>query len=132
MPSLFPPKRPIPNKYALFPYSSGESTPRIASGAFGSSYSACRFSALASMADRSSAKPAIAATVATTVGSYISPAVYSAVGLDPREAARAARTSPHRREVLRTAGERLTDRFLELGIIGGPSKQVWRRVGLLG
>jgi hypothetical protein len=73
----------------------------------------------------------IAATVAVTVGSYISPAVYGAVGLDPREAARAARTSPHRREVLRTTGERLTDRFLELGIIGGPSRRVWRRMGLL-
>ena len=73
----------------------------------------------------------IAQSVAVTVGSYLHPDVYAAVGLDPQEAVQAVRASAHRREVMRRAAERLTGRFVELGIIGGTSSRTWRRLGLL-
>jgi hypothetical protein len=61
----------------------------------------------------------------------VHPDAYRAVGLDAREAAQAARTSPARRETLAWAASRLTEFFTEVGLIGGPSRVVWRRSGLL-
>lgn len=73
----------------------------------------------------------IAQSVAVTVGSYLHPDVYTAVGLDARTAVLAVRASAHRKQVMRKAAEKLTGRFLDLGIIGGPSRRTWRRLGLL-
>jgi para-aminobenzoate N-oxygenase AurF len=63
--------------------------------------------------------------------SLISPQVYASVGLDPRQAAEEARTSPHRQEVMRQSAKRLMDFFQEIGLIRGPSRPLWRASGLL-
>ncbi|SEO97554.1 AurF N-oxygenase family protein [Actinacidiphila rubida] len=64
--------------------------------------------------------------------SLISPQVYTAVGLDPRQAVEAARTSPHRQDVVRQAAKRLMDFFEEIGMFRGPSRRLWSASGLLG
>lgn len=61
----------------------------------------------------------------------VHPEAYRAVGLDPREAMHAARTSPVRRESLAWCASRLTEFFSDVGLIGGPTRRVWRRAGLL-
>jgi hypothetical protein len=61
----------------------------------------------------------------------ISPRVYASVGLDPAEAVAAARTSPHRQDVMRQAAKRLMDFFEEVGMFHGPAKRLWRASGLL-
>ncbi|MBD0736414.1 AurF N-oxygenase family protein [Streptomyces sp. CBMA29] len=68
----------------------------------------------------------------TIARSLISPEVYASVGLDPVQAAEAARTSPHRREVMRQSAKRLMDFLDEIGLIKGPSRKLWRSSGLLG
>ncbi|MFF7156221.1 diiron oxygenase [Streptomyces sp. NPDC008139] len=68
----------------------------------------------------------------TIARSLISPQVYASVGLDPVQAAEAARTSPHRREVMRQSAKRLMDFLDEIGLIKGPSRKLWRSSGLLG
>jgi hypothetical protein len=68
----------------------------------------------------------------TIARSLIGPKVYASVGLDPAEAAEAARTSPHRREVMRQSAKRLMDFLDETGLIEGPSRRLWRSSGLLG
>ncbi len=61
----------------------------------------------------------------------VDPRVYAAVGLDPAEAVRAAARNPARR----AAGYRLTRRLVrvltEAGLIGGPTRRLWEREGLV-
>jgi hypothetical protein len=64
--------------------------------------------------------------------SLISPKVYASVGLDPANAAELARTSPHRRDVMRQAAARLMDFLDEIGLLRGPALPLWRASGLLG
>lgn len=59
------------------------------------------------------------------------PAVYRAVGLDPRTAYRTAKTSPHRQATLRWAFRRATGFLSDIGMIEGPSARVWNRTGML-
>jgi hypothetical protein len=61
----------------------------------------------------------------------ISPRVYASVGLDPAQAVAAARTSPHRREVMTQSAKRLMDFLAEIGLVRGPSRRMWRASGLL-
>ncbi|WNI17962.1 AurF N-oxygenase family protein [Actinacidiphila sp. ITFR-21] len=63
--------------------------------------------------------------------SLISPRVYAAVGLDPVRAVEVARTSAHRREIMRKSARRLMDFFDEVGLLHGPSRRLWRSSGLL-
>lgn len=63
--------------------------------------------------------------------SLVGPEVYTSVGLDPVRAVEAARTSPHRREVMRQSAKRLMDFFDEIGLLRGPSLRLWRASGLL-
>jgi hypothetical protein len=63
--------------------------------------------------------------------SLISPRVYAAVGLDPAEAVTAARTSPHRRDILLRSAARLTGFLSEIGLLQGPGRRLWRSSGLL-
>ena len=62
----------------------------------------------------------------------VHPDAYAAVGLDPRQAHRAALASPTRRESLRWASARLVRLFAELGLLGGPGLVLWRRSGMIG
>lgn len=73
---------------------------------------------------------AIAAKV--IVSRLIHPDVYAAVGLDPRDARKAAASNPHRRETLRWAGARLLGYLDSVGFTAGLARPVWKASGLLG
>jgi P-aminobenzoate N-oxygenase AurF len=62
----------------------------------------------------------------------VNPQVYAAVGLDPKDAKRAAFTNPHYRGTLAWMGERVTGFLEEQGLIGPRERKVWRRSLLLG
>ena len=62
----------------------------------------------------------------------ISSDVYRAVGLDPRQARRAALANPYHRETLRYGGEKVVAFLSEAGLIGRPGRFWWRRSFLLG
>ncbi len=62
----------------------------------------------------------------------ISPEVYESVGLDPRQARRAALANPHYHESLRYGGEKLVAFLSDAGLIGRPGRRLWRKAFLLG
>jgi len=58
---------------------------------------------------------------------FTNPTPYRRVGLDPREARRAARRSPHRHEV-QIAGFAPLAAFLEeVGLMGRIARRMWKR-----
>ncbi|MEV5823987.1 diiron oxygenase [Spirillospora sp. NPDC052242] len=61
----------------------------------------------------------------------IHPSCYTAVGLDPKVARRAAAESAHRRETLAWAFRKCTAFFDEVGFLDGRARGVWERTGLL-
>ncbi len=64
----------------------------------------------------------------------INPRVYASVGLNPRQARRAALANPHYRATLKFGGEKLVAFLSEAGLIGrpgSPSRFLWRRAFLL-
>ncbi|QFG24355.1 diiron oxygenase [Actinomadura sp. WMMB 499] len=61
----------------------------------------------------------------------IHPSCYTAIGLDPKVARRAAAESPHRRATLTWAFRRCTAFFDEVGLLDGRARGVWERAGLL-
>ncbi|WP_329136374.1 diiron oxygenase [Streptomyces sp. NBC_01476] len=63
--------------------------------------------------------------------SLVGPRVYASVGLDPAHAAHLARTSPHRRDIMRRSARHLMDFLDEIGLLQGPSRRLWRSSGLL-
>jgi hypothetical protein len=63
--------------------------------------------------------------------SLISPQVYRSVGLDPREAHRAALANPAHQETIRYGGEKMVAFLGEAGLIGTPGTYWWRRSFLL-
>src|SRR6476469_1184370 len=74
----------------------------------------------------------VTAVVAHTVMDVmVHPAVYAAVGLDPREAMAAARANPHHRESRRWMAEKIVAFLTEVGMIGGPTRRIWRHAHLL-
>jgi hypothetical protein len=62
----------------------------------------------------------------------ISPRVYEAVGLNPRQARRAALANPYYRETIRYGGEKLVAFLTEAGLIGRPGRYLWRLSFLIG
>jgi hypothetical protein len=74
---------------------------------------------------------ASAQTARVVARSLIGPEVYASVGLDPVYAVELARTSPHRRDVMRQSAKRLMDFLDEIGLLQGPSRRLWRASGLL-
>ncbi|AEW96503.1 MULTISPECIES: AurF N-oxygenase family protein [Streptomycetaceae] len=70
-------------------------------------------------------------TARVVAASLISPKVYEAVGLDPRTAVEAARTSPHRKDVMCRSAKRLTDFLDDIGLLTGPGRRLWVSSGLL-
>jgi hypothetical protein len=75
---------------------------------------------------------AVLAVVAHIIStSLVHPGVYSAVGLDPREAQQAARQNEHYSAKLRSSAESLTGFLQDTGLIGGPSVYLWRKARLL-
>jgi len=75
---------------------------------------------------------ALARTAFVVTRVLINPQVYKAVGLDPRQARRAALANPYYRETLRFGGEKLVAFLSEAGLIGRPGRSLWRHSFLLG
>lgn len=74
----------------------------------------------------------VTAVVAYSVVSImVHPGAYKAVGLDPKQAREAALANPHHHETRRWMSEKITDFLSEIGMIGGPSKRIWRKAHLL-
>jgi hypothetical protein len=65
------------------------------------------------------------------VNVMVHPGVYKAVGLDPRLARAAALANPHHHESRRWMAEKVVAFLTEVGMIGGPSKRIWRKAHLL-
>jgi hypothetical protein len=57
----------------------------------------------------------------------VNPKVYAAIGLDPREARRAALGNPHYQETLLWMGERVVSFIDEQGLIGPAERPLWQR-----
>ncbi|PPK61713.1 diiron oxygenase [Actinokineospora auranticolor] len=72
-----------------------------------------------------------AATAIAVMDALVHPRVYRSVGIDPREGRAAALANPHFRETRRWMVEKVIDFLTETDMIGGPSKRLWRRAGLL-
>lgn len=67
----------------------------------------------------------------SVVDIMVHPAVYKAVGLDPREARAVALANPHHHEARRWMAEKIVEFLDEVGMIGGPSRRIWRKAHLL-
>jgi hypothetical protein len=65
------------------------------------------------------------------VDSFLDPAVYSAVGLDPRQAVAQAKANPYARETRCWMAERVTGFLAEIGVIDGTVTRLWQRAGLV-
>jgi hypothetical protein len=59
--------------------------------------------------------------------SLINPAVYAAVGLDPRAAHKAAVANPHHRATIRYGGEKVMPFLRDAGLVGAPGMYFWRQ-----
>lgn len=77
------------------------------------------------------ARTVVAISAAVVTDTLVRPSCYAAAGLNVREAQRAARRSPFRRETLRWSGSKLTEFFTDIGLIHGPTRHIWARSGLL-
>lgn len=67
----------------------------------------------------------------SVVNILVHPGVYAAVGLDPREAREVAMANPHHHESRRWMAEKVVAFLKDVGMIGGPSKALWKRAHLL-
>lgn len=67
----------------------------------------------------------------TVVDIMVHPRVYAAVDLDPRQAREAALANPHHLETRRWLAEKITEFLSDVGMIGGPTKRIWRKAHLL-
>lgn len=67
----------------------------------------------------------------TIVDIMVHPGAYRAVGLDPKQAREVARANPHHHETRRFLAEKIVAFLTEVGMIGGPSKRLWRKAHLL-
>jgi hypothetical protein len=67
----------------------------------------------------------------SVVNILIHPGAYAAVGLDPREAREVALANPHHHESRRWMAEKVVAFLTEVGMIGGPSKALWKKAHLL-
>jgi hypothetical protein len=65
------------------------------------------------------------------VNVMVHPGVYAAVGLNPREARAAALANPHHHESRRWMAEKIVAFLNDVGMIGDPSKRIWRKAHLL-
>lgn len=72
---------------------------------------------------------ALVAYYATT--SLVHPQVYASVGLDVGEAVAAAAANPHWRQARRAAARGALEVLQETGLVGGPTRRLWVRAGML-
>jgi hypothetical protein len=74
---------------------------------------------------------ASAIVAAFVVHSLIHPDVYTAVGLDKKQAVRAARRNPHNHETRRWMGEKIMAFLTEQGMVTRVSRPIYKRVHLI-
>jgi hypothetical protein len=67
----------------------------------------------------------------SVVNILVHPGAYAAVGLDPKEARATALANPHHHESRRWMAEKVVAFLDEVGMIGGPSKALWRKAHLI-
>ncbi|QSE82719.1 AurF N-oxygenase family protein [Rhodococcus koreensis] len=72
-----------------------------------------------------------AAVVYFVMKSMIRKEVYENAGLDPKRAAAEARSNQHYKDTVRTSGSKLMQFLDGVGLVGGPSKRLYKRVHLL-
>ncbi|MDT4938219.1 MAG: hypothetical protein QOG80_1890 [Pseudonocardiales bacterium] len=72
-----------------------------------------------------------AVVAAIVVHSLINPDVYSAVGLDRKQAVRAARRNPHHHETRRWMGQKIMGFLQEQGMVTRATRPIYRRVHLI-
>ncbi|MFC9551653.1 diiron oxygenase [Rhodococcus sp. NPDC056960] len=72
-----------------------------------------------------------AAVVYFVMKSMIRKEVYENAGLDPKRAAAEARNNQHYKDTVRTSGSKLMQFLDSVGLVGGPSKRLYKRVHLL-
>jgi hypothetical protein len=72
-----------------------------------------------------------ATAAAFIVASLVSPKVYASVGLDEKQAARAARRNPHHRATVRWMGEKIMPFLDEVGMTNRTANAIYRAVGLI-
>lgn len=68
----------------------------------------------------------------TAAERLISPACYANVGLDPREARRAASRNPQWRAAKAWFARQAVETFATAGMISGPARYIWRKAALIG
>lgn len=68
-----------------------------------------------------------ALTAYAVVDCMIHPAVYAAVGISPVEGRRAALANPYHQEHRRWMSEKVVEFLTEVGLIGGPTRRIWKR-----
>jgi len=81
---------------------------------------------------RAYSRIALALAAHTAAQRLVSPACYAQVGLDPREARRAARRNPRWRASKKWFARQAVETFTAAGLISGPARLIWRRAGLIG
>jgi hypothetical protein len=81
---------------------------------------------------RAHSRIALALVAAISTAHLIHPDCYARVGLDPKEARRAARRNPHWRASKAWLARQAVETFTAAGLICGLSERIWRRAGLLG
>ncbi|QCQ92766.1 AurF N-oxygenase family protein [Rhodococcus sp. SGAir0479] len=72
-----------------------------------------------------------AVTVYFVMKSMIHPDVYANAGLDKERALEVARTNKHHHDKIRTSGSKLMSFLDSVGLVGGPSKVLYKKVHLL-
>ncbi|GCE43223.1 hypothetical protein Rhow_007352 [Rhodococcus wratislaviensis] len=72
-----------------------------------------------------------AAVVYFVMKSMIRKDVYENAGLDPKRAAAEAKSNQHYKDTVRTSGSKLMQFLDGVGLVGGPSKRLYKRVHLL-
>lgn len=77
------------------------------------------------------ARTIVGISAVVVADALVRPSCYAAVGLNVREAKHEARHSVYRRETLCWSASKLTAFFTDIGLIHGPSRQLWKRAGLL-
>ena len=85
----------------------------------------------ASRARRAFERVSTAATVYFVMKSMIHPDVYVNAGLDKERALEVARTNKHPHDKIRTSGSKLMSFLDSVGLVGGPSKVLYKKVHLL-
>jgi hypothetical protein len=68
-----------------------------------------------------------ALTARAVVDSMIHPKVYTAVGIDPRKGRKAALANPYHQQHRRWMSEKVVEFLTDVGLIGGPTRSVWKR-----